>query len=213
MATSSALWRTLGYVGALEQDYSLIIVDVRGHGRSERPLDGRGYETALIAADVVAVLDAFGVERAHYFGDSLGGRVGFAFAASAPQRCASLIIGGGSHWAETAALSRGQTTTSSKQASPPPTYRRAPASRLGRTVEESGVSERSLAKIRLPVLLLANERDEMRMADSYTVAAQIQDVELAIIRGENRVSAVMNVEQVLRYVKPFLARANAQIQV
>jgi pimeloyl-ACP methyl ester carboxylesterase len=37
-----------------------------------------------MAADVVAVLDALGVDRAHFFGYSQGAMVGFALAVYAP---------------------------------------------------------------------------------------------------------------------------------
>ncbi|MFN8515040.1 MAG: alpha/beta hydrolase [Chloroflexia bacterium] len=45
---------------------------------------------------MTAVLDAVGIERAHYWGYSLGALAGFGLATSAPARCATLILGGGS---------------------------------------------------------------------------------------------------------------------
>jgi pimeloyl-ACP methyl ester carboxylesterase len=47
-----------------------------------------------VIADVTAVLDASGVERAHYWGYSMGGRTGFGMAKFAPTRVNGLIIGG-----------------------------------------------------------------------------------------------------------------------
>jgi pimeloyl-ACP methyl ester carboxylesterase len=47
----------------------------------------------LRTGDVAAVLDALGIERAHYWGYSMGGRTGFAMAQFHPQRLLSLIVG------------------------------------------------------------------------------------------------------------------------
>jgi pimeloyl-ACP methyl ester carboxylesterase len=87
-------WREFGYVNALRGDYRLILIDARGHGASDRPHDPAAYEMARRASDVVAVLDELGVERTHYLGYSMGGRIGFDTAKLAPERLRSLLIGG-----------------------------------------------------------------------------------------------------------------------
>jgi pimeloyl-ACP methyl ester carboxylesterase len=87
-------WRQFGYVEALRGDYRLILIDARGHGASDKPRDPAAYAMALRASDVVAVLDEVGVERAHYLGYSMGGRIGFDTARLAPERLRSLLIGG-----------------------------------------------------------------------------------------------------------------------
>ncbi len=48
----------------------------------------------LRAADAVAVLDELGIERAHFIGNSWGGRLGFGIGEHAPERMLSLVIGG-----------------------------------------------------------------------------------------------------------------------
>ena len=48
----------------------------------------------LRAADAVAVLDELGIERAHFIGNSWGGRLGFGIGEHAPERVLSLVIGG-----------------------------------------------------------------------------------------------------------------------
>ena len=42
----------------------------------------------------VAVLDELGIERAHFIGNSWGGRLGFGIGEHAPERVLSLVIGG-----------------------------------------------------------------------------------------------------------------------
>jgi len=64
------------FLGRLKDDYRLISLDLRGHGRSEKPLDSAAYGDRKVWADDVAyVLDALDVERALLVGWSLGSRV------------------------------------------------------------------------------------------------------------------------------------------
>ncbi len=87
-------WRVFGYVDALKENYRLILIDARGHGKSDKPHDPAAYVLEKQAADIVAVLDELGVDKAHFFGYSMGGRLGWALAKYAPDRLSSLIIGG-----------------------------------------------------------------------------------------------------------------------
>ncbi len=87
-------WRQWGYVDALSSDYRLVLVDRRGHGRSDGPHKPDAYTVERRVADVVAILDELGIERAHIWGYSMGGLLAFYVAMHAPGRVASLIIGG-----------------------------------------------------------------------------------------------------------------------
>jgi pimeloyl-ACP methyl ester carboxylesterase len=88
-------WRVNGYVDALRDAYRLVLLDPRGHGRSDKPHDPQQYRLSLMAADVVNILDELSIERAHYLGYSLGAGVGCLAVHSAPDRFLSLIAGGG----------------------------------------------------------------------------------------------------------------------
>ena len=93
--TSSILrWYEFGFVDALKSDYKLLLIDARGHGDSDKIQGAESYDQKLMASDVVAVLDAENVDKAHYMGYSMGGSIGFALAESFAGRFHSLIIGG-----------------------------------------------------------------------------------------------------------------------
>jgi non-heme chloroperoxidase len=68
----------------------VIAVDPRGHGRSDKPLDG--YDVPRLSDDLVAVLDALGVERCSLVGWSFGGQVAFRAAAAHPERVHRLAL-------------------------------------------------------------------------------------------------------------------------
>jgi pimeloyl-ACP methyl ester carboxylesterase len=68
-----------------------VALDVRGHGRSDPPTDG-DYSIPSLAADVWAVADALGLERAVLVGHSMGGTVALACAAARPEQTAGLLL-------------------------------------------------------------------------------------------------------------------------
>lgn len=69
----------------------VLLYDLRGHGRSERPPGGYGVSDQV--ADLAALLDACGVEQpVHLVGNSFGGLLALAFALRHPQRVASLVL-------------------------------------------------------------------------------------------------------------------------
>lgn len=61
--------------------------DRRGFGRSPR-----ATEPYRALDDLVAALDALGIERAHLVGNSMGGEASLALAVTAPDRVASLTL-------------------------------------------------------------------------------------------------------------------------
>jgi pimeloyl-ACP methyl ester carboxylesterase len=89
-------WRDFGYVAALKDAFTLLLVDARGHGRSEKPHEPESYSRLDRAADFVAVLDAERIERAHVWGYSMGGILAFALMHVAPHRLDRVVIGGAS---------------------------------------------------------------------------------------------------------------------
>jgi len=87
-------WYELGYVDALANEHRLILIDSRGHGRSDAPHDTAAYRPESRVGDVVAVLDALGVGAASFFGYSMGGWIGFCCAKYAPGRFPTFVLGG-----------------------------------------------------------------------------------------------------------------------
>src|SRR5262249_11932754 len=73
---ASGDWREFGYVGPLSERYQVVLMDARGHGQSDKPHDREAYAHDRLVGDVVAVLDAAGIERAHFWGYSFGGWIG-----------------------------------------------------------------------------------------------------------------------------------------
>ena len=76
------MWR--GVIPRLAQRYRVICPDLRGFGWSDAP--SGGYEKETLAADVIAVMDALGLERVKLVGHDWGGYVGFLLGLFHPER-------------------------------------------------------------------------------------------------------------------------------
>ena len=81
-----------GQVAAFAERWRLILWDMLGHGQSGDPHDPAAYSQALSVADMAAVLDACGVERAIIGGLSLGGVMSLAFQLAHPERVRALML-------------------------------------------------------------------------------------------------------------------------
>ncbi len=72
-------------------NYRTIAPDLRGHGHSDRP--GGDYHMPVLIADVLAVLDTFGInEKIIVVGHSFGGAIATEFAVRYPERVDRLIL-------------------------------------------------------------------------------------------------------------------------
>ena len=75
-------WRRL--VPLLSGEYRLICVDQRGFGWSDAP--AKGYDTDSRVADVLALMDGLGLDKARLIGHDWGAWTGFHLCLRAPER-------------------------------------------------------------------------------------------------------------------------------
>ncbi len=86
---SSHLWRN--QIPALSAaGYRVIAPDLRGFGKSSRPVGVEHYAMPNLVGDVAGLLDGLGIERAHLVGHDWGAALAWASAAFLPQRTLSL---------------------------------------------------------------------------------------------------------------------------
>ena len=228
--TSSAVWRTLGYVDALRVAHQLIVVDARGHGHSDKPTTMEAYAMERLVGDVIAVLDDCEVPETAYLGYSMGGRVGFGLGIRAPERVRALILGGASQRPQKGALDRifypgfidmietkgiqsflaqwserlGRAVDPAVRAVLLGNDPRALVPYLRRTDREPGFADELLSNIRRPILLFAGEHDHERLADSRAAVAILPDAELFVIADGDHESTPLHVSDVVPRVRAFL---------
>lgn len=74
--------------------YRVITYNHRGYPPSSVPDDPAAYSEEQLVADLRALLDYLGIERAHIAGLSMGGAVALKFAIAHPERCAGVVVAG-----------------------------------------------------------------------------------------------------------------------
>ncbi|WNS76259.1 alpha/beta hydrolase [Bacillus sp. DTU_2020_1000418_1_SI_GHA_SEK_038] len=84
---TSQMWN--GVIPYLQNEYRIIAPDLRGHGKSDRPLTG--YHIDDFSHDLFLLLHKLGINKCHVVGSSLGAEVGLSLAASHPDMVMSLV--------------------------------------------------------------------------------------------------------------------------
>jgi pimeloyl-ACP methyl ester carboxylesterase len=92
---SAADWWDAGYIDHFAARHRVLAVDPLGNGLSEKPHEPDAYRFPDVGIDLVAAMDAAGVDRAAVWGYSRGASVAVAMAASRPDRVSGLILVGG----------------------------------------------------------------------------------------------------------------------
>jgi len=82
-------WRYL--MLPLSRDFTVIAVDPRGVGLSEKPADG--YDADTLVADMFGLMDTIGHQKFSMVGHDVGLWVGYAMAADRPERIERIALG------------------------------------------------------------------------------------------------------------------------
>lgn len=229
-ALSKAIWRGFGYTKALRENFQVIAMDLRGHGRSGKPHAQSDYLMDTFVADALAVLDAAGAQQAHFGGYSVGARLGFSLAVAAPERLLSLTSLGGTFRIQPGSIGRlffpeydaalgeggmpafvdgweaaiGRPLDAQTQAAF--LANDAPALRayFAQTETDPAIPEEDIAGIALPSLLMAGTEDRARLADSLRAVELMPNARLVELPGRNHGNTLIPSGPVLDEWLPFL---------
>jgi pimeloyl-ACP methyl ester carboxylesterase len=86
-------WHEAGYVERLSKEYTVVSVDLRGHGESDRPLSSEAYAPDRLIDDIKAVVNAYDIKRFFLWGYSLGGTVGLQVASNMKDTLGVVLVG------------------------------------------------------------------------------------------------------------------------
>lgn len=90
--SDSNMWGKLD-TNPTAKSFHLIAVDLRGHGKSDKPHDAEKYGPEM-AEDVVRLMDHLKITKAHFVGYSMGAFVAGKIAGTHPERVLSVVYGG-----------------------------------------------------------------------------------------------------------------------
>ncbi len=88
LGSSLEMWHP--QIAILEPQYQVLRYDMRGHGKTD--VSTSPYSLELLAEDVVGLLDALGIEKAHFVGLSIGGMIGQCLGLNHGNRLRSLVL-------------------------------------------------------------------------------------------------------------------------
>jgi pimeloyl-ACP methyl ester carboxylesterase len=86
-------WNESGYVDRLSKRFTVIAMDQRGTGDSDKPATPEAYALDRVLADVLAVADAAGAQRFHLWGYGHGATVARYLAARSDRVISAVLVG------------------------------------------------------------------------------------------------------------------------
>jgi pimeloyl-ACP methyl ester carboxylesterase len=230
MDNLSSWYYTLAPAVALDHD--VVCYDLRGHGRSDRPLSGYRLEDAV--ADLFGVVDGLGIDGpVHLVGNSFGGTIAIAAALWRPERVAGLglveahpaFAGWGDEMVDDLEdLVEGFDDPGVREqlaSTAPRSLRRMVATceeLIGRsTMPEDLLASRlttpdDLAALTCPTLLAYGESSDI-LDRARTLAAAIPHSELHIVEGCSHALLMEAPAEVEAVLVPWLARASEGVEV
>ncbi len=110
------------WVPTLAREFRVIRLDRRGSGFSQKPPFDYAFTVPDMLSDFLGVLNALGIEKVHLSGQSVGGVLSAAFAATYPERVKSLVLCATPTWLGRRPGAAG---------APPPPVRRMPTMAMG----------------------------------------------------------------------------------
>lgn len=176
-------------------------IDLRGHGRSEKPHDPAAYARRTMADDVVRLLDHLDIADADYLGYSMGARIGLEAVIAHPDRFGKAILGGLGRWDNSdrtdliARRMRGDESVTDAGADMFYQFAKArPINDLEALAccilgPQTPLTEADLAAITVPVAIMAGDRDPIARA-APDLVAQIPGARYVPIEGRNHMNAV-----------------------
>ncbi len=92
LSEDSTYWSETGVTARLAENYRVISMEMRGHGRTIIEGEPHGFDADIMADDFDALADFLGIDRFHILTHATGGMVGVRYAMTRSDRLLSLIL-------------------------------------------------------------------------------------------------------------------------
>ena len=189
------------------QDYHVIAIDTRGHGQS--PRGEKPFTIKQFAEDLHDFMDEKGIGKAILLGFSDGGNIALTFALKYPERVDKMIVDGANlfpsgvkpwyQWPielgyRIAKLFSGKSEQAKRN-----------AEMLGLMVNEPHIEPAELARLTMPVLVVAGTKDMIKDSHTRLIYKSLPNAQMNIIEGDHFV-ANKNAEAFNKVVDLFLRK-------
>jgi pimeloyl-ACP methyl ester carboxylesterase len=188
-------WDLPGITGRLARDHRVIVVDLPGHGLSDKPTNDEAYGLELVE-DIVRLLDHCKIKKAHLVGYSMGGLVTAKLLATHPDRVLSATLGG-MGWLRQGGPEQKFFAGSGKDGKPVGVCFRGCAN-LALTKEE-------IKSIRVPVVILFGDHDNLQKLYAEPLKQVRPDWPVISIKDADHITCVLK-PQFKEEIQQWLAR-------
>ena len=192
-------------INCFSADYRVIAIDTRGHGQS--PRGEKPFTIIQFAEDLHDFMDEKGIAKAILLGFSDGGNIALTFALKYPERVERIIVDGANlfprgvkplyQWP----IEIGYRIA--KLFSKKSDKAKQNAEMLGLMVNEPHIDPVELARLTLPVLVVAGTKDMIKESHTRLIHNSLPNAQLVILEGDHFV-ANKNAEAFNKAVKEFL---------
>lgn len=219
-------WNQIGYVDRLAKQFTVITMDLRGTGDSDKPVVQEAYALDRLIEDFVAVADAAGAKRFNIWGFGHGGTLARYMAARSDRVGSAVLVGMTMGPAATGVFKAGIEAMRTKwqpviDAHAKGTLDAKTLSQSDRTAWEAGIASNVLslgalldyppvepADIKVPTLWAVGSDDSaMENVKEYEGKLKGTQVTLKVMSSVNYSDSFIKIDQVMEDVGPFLAKA------
>lgn len=172
------------------KDYRVIAIDTRGHGKS--PRGEKPFTIVQFAEDLHDFMDEKGIEKAILLGFSDGGNIALTFALKYPERIDKMIVDGANlfpsgvkplyQWP----IEMGYRIA--KHFSKKSEKAKQNTEMLGLMVNEPHINPSQLARLTMPVLVVAGTRDMIKESHTRLIYKSLPNAQLVILKGDHFVA-------------------------
>jgi pimeloyl-ACP methyl ester carboxylesterase len=177
-------WTLPGTTALLARDYQVITLDVRGHGSSDKPTKEEAYGPELVE-DVARLLDHLKIKKAHIVGYSMGGIITAKFLARHPDRALSGTLGG-MGWLKEGSVPQTIFSQIGKKDA-----RATGAVVCGRSLAKLALTEEELKSIRVPVMVLIGDKDDLKKLYVEPLQKVRKDWAVVEIKDANHITCIL----------------------
>ena len=177
----------VGQTDAFARRFHVYALDTRGHGKT--PRGNAPFTIRQFADDLLAFMDAHGIDKAHLLGFSDGGNIAMIFAMKYPERVNKLILDGANLDAKGVRRSiqipieigyRIAKVFANKS-----DEARRNTEMLGLMVNDPNVRPEELSAIKAKTLVMAGTKDMIKEDHTRLIARSIPDSRLVILEGDH----------------------------
>ena len=194
-------------IAYFSKDYRVIAIDTRGHGKS--PRGEKTFTIKQFADDLFDFMEAKSLDKTFLLGFSDGGNIALEMALNHPEKVEKLILNGANlfpsgvkplyQWPIEVGYRFAKIFSKKSDKA------KRNAEMLGLMVNEPHIEPSELARLTMPVLVVAGTKDMIKESHTRLIYKNLPDAQMNIIEGDHFVAA-KNPEAFNQVVERFLKK-------